>query len=305
VPNLELWGGVECTVNRVGETYSDQVRRSGHHDRPDDIALVASTGIKTLRYPVLWERVAPDGLIGADWSWTDDRLDRLRRLGIRPIAGLLHHGSGPRTTNLLDPDFPRLFAEYAGAVARRYPWIDLYTPVNEPLTTARFSALYGHWYPHCRDDRSFVTALLHQVMATALAMRAIRRVNSSAQLVQTEDAGRTFSTPRLDYQAAFENHRRWLTFDLLSGRVSRGHPLRDWLIGCGATPEALDALTHEPCRPDVVGLNYYLTSDRFLDDRLELYPGVAPGGNGRDTYVDVDAVRVRASGCAGHHPIVK
>jgi dTDP-4-dehydrorhamnose reductase len=304
VPNLELWGGVECTVNRVGETYSDQVRRSGHHDRPDDIALVASTGIKTLRYPVLWERVAPDGLIGADWSWTDDRLDRLRRLGIRPIAGLLHHGSGPRTTNLLDPDFPRLFAEYAGAVARRYPWIDLYTPVNEPLTTARFSALYGHWYPHCRDDRSFVTALLHQVMATALAMRAIRRVNSSAQLVQTEDAGRTFSTPRLDYQAAFENHRRWLTFDLLSGRVSRGHPLRDWLIGCGATPEALDALTHEPCRPDVVGLNYYLTSDRFLDDRLELYPGVAPGGNGRDTYVDVDAVRVRASGCAGHHPIV-
>ena len=25
----------------------------------------------------------------------------------------------------------------------RYPWIDAYTPVNEPLTTARFSGLYG------------------------------------------------------------------------------------------------------------------------------------------------------------------
>jgi dTDP-4-dehydrorhamnose reductase len=304
VRNLELWGGVECTVNRVGETFSDQVRRTGHHDRPEDIALVASTGIRTLRYPVLWERIAPDGLQRADWAWADDRLERLRRLGIRPIAGLVHHGSGPRTTNLLDPDFPRLFAEYAGAVARRYPWIDLYTPVNEPLTTARFSALYGHWYPHCRDDRSFVTALLHQVMATALAMRAIRAVNPRARFVQTEDAGRTHSTPDLDYQAAFENHRRWLTVDLMCGRVSRGHPLRDWLSDCGADAATLHALTEQPCPPDVVGLNYYLTSDRFLDDRLERYPGGTHGGNGRDVYVDLDAVRARPSVCAGHHRIL-
>ena len=254
---LELWGGVECTVNRVGETFSDQVCRSGHHDRPEDLALVASTGIKTLRYPVLWERIAPDGLQRADWGWTDDRLERLRHLGIRPIASLVHHGSGPRATNLLDPDFPRLFAEYAGAVARRYPWIDFYTPVNEPLTTARFSALYGHWYPHYRDDRSFVTALLHQIMATALAMRAIRTVNPRARLVQTEDAGRTYSTAGLDYQATFENHRRWLTVDLLSGRVSRGHPLRDWLVGCGADtngPRGVDEapLSARRCRAELL-----------------------------------------------------
>jgi len=304
VRNLELWGGVECTVNRVGETFSDQVRRSGHHDRPEDIALVASTGIRTLRYPLLWERIAPRGLRTADWAWADDRLGRLRRFGIRPIAGLVHHGSGPHATNLLDPDFPRLFAEYAGAVAHRYPWIDLYTPVNEPLTTARFSALYGHWYPHHHDDRSFVTALLHQIMATTLAMRAIRAVNPRARLVQTEDAGRTCSTPGLDYQATFENHRRWLTVDLLSGRVSRGHPLRDWLVGCGADAETLDALTEQPCPPNVIGLNYYLTSDRFLDDRVERYPDEPHDGNGRDRYVDVDAVRARPAGCAGHHRIL-
>ena len=27
---LELWGGVECTVNRVGNGYSDQLTVSGH-----------------------------------------------------------------------------------------------------------------------------------------------------------------------------------------------------------------------------------------------------------------------------------
>ena len=43
-------------------------------------------------------------------------------------------------------------------VAERYPWVRRYTPVNEPLTTARFSALYGLWYPHVRDDAAFLRA---------------------------------------------------------------------------------------------------------------------------------------------------
>ena len=42
--------------------------------------------------------------------------------------------------------------------------------------------------------------------------------------------------------------------------------------------------------PDLIGLNYYLTSDRFLDHRLELYPRELWGGNGRERYADVDVV---------------
>ena len=51
----------------------------------------------------------------------------------------------------------------AGAAAERYPWIEDWTPVNEPLTTARFSALYGHWYPHAQDEHAFWLALLNQI----------------------------------------------------------------------------------------------------------------------------------------------
>ena len=71
-------------------------------------------------------------------------------------------------------------------MAERYPWVQDWTPVNEPLTTARFSGLYGVWYPHERSDQAFVRCLLHQVQATVLAMRAVRRVNPQAQLVQTD-----------------------------------------------------------------------------------------------------------------------
>jgi dTDP-4-dehydrorhamnose reductase len=137
----ELWGGVECTVNRVGDRCFDALKRDGHDRRIEDLDLFADLGLSALRYPVLWERTAPNGLDRADWRWADARLGRIRSLGMEPLVGLLHHGSGPETTRLLDPLFPEQFAAYAGAVARRYPWVTRYLPVNEPLTTARFSGL--------------------------------------------------------------------------------------------------------------------------------------------------------------------
>lgn len=287
----ELWGGIECTYNRVADSYGCQLTRSGHLERSADLDAIAGLGLRTLRYPLLWERTAPDSLAQADWRWTDERLAQLRRLGVAPIAGLVHHGSGPAHTSLLDPRFPELVAQYAAAVASRYPWIDAWTPINEPLTTARFSGLYGHWYPHRRDDAAFVRMLLNQCRATQLAMREIRRVNPRARLIATEDLGHTLSTPRLRYQADFENERRWLSFDLLCGTVDRRHPLRPYLLAAGATADELAALCDEPA-PDVLGVNHYVTSSRFLDDRIEHYPWSSVGGNGRHMYADVEAVRV-------------
>ena len=52
-----------------------------------------------------------------------------------------------------------------------------YTPINEPLTTARFCGLYGLWYPHARDHQVFLRILVNQITAIRLAMRAIRQVN--------------------------------------------------------------------------------------------------------------------------------
>src|SRR5579884_1805547 len=109
---LELWGGVECTVNRVEDTYFDQLARSGHADRISDLDRFAELGIRALRQPVLWERSTGNSA-ESHWNWADRWLGRLRDLHIRPILGLVHHGSGPRDTNLLDPEFPNHLARYA------------------------------------------------------------------------------------------------------------------------------------------------------------------------------------------------
>ncbi|HEX3700684.1 MAG TPA: family 1 glycosylhydrolase [Phenylobacterium sp.] len=288
---LELWGGHECTVNRVGAVFYDQTARSGHDHRIEDLDRFAALGLKALRYPVLWERVAPRAPGEHDWRWTDARLARVRDLGMRPIAGLLHHGSGPAYTSLLDPDFTARFAAYARAAAERYPWIEDWTPINEPLTTARFSALYGHWYPHLTDEPKSWAALVNQVEATCAAMREIRAVRPEARLIQTEDLGRTYATRPLAHQADFDNARRWMTWDLLCGRVQPGHRLWERLEGFGLG-ERLRRLADAPCPPDVIGVNHYLTSDRFLDHQVENYPAERVGGNDFMAFADVEAVRV-------------
>jgi dTDP-4-dehydrorhamnose reductase len=289
---LELWGGIECTINRVNDQFFDQLHYSGHYHRPTDIEVLAATGIKRIRYPLLWEKHQPVQKQPIDWQYSAERLQRLKAVNVDVIAGLVHHGSGPLFTNLLDPNFPELLAAYAGQVAAQFPWICYYTPVNEPLTTARFSGLYGFWYPHKRDDHSLLRMLLNQLRGTVLSMNAIRQINPAAKLVQTEDLGKTYSTELLQYQADFENHRRWLTYDLLCGLVTPDHPLWPYLIENGITAKELQFFRQHPCPPDIFGFNHYLTSERYLDENLERYARHTHGGNGRHCYADVEAVRV-------------
>jgi len=302
---VELWGGLECTVNRVLDEYFSQMERNGHAARRDDLERFASLGIRAIRYPVLWERTAPDGLADADWSWPDERLPGLQSLGVTPIVGLVHHGSGPRHTSLVDPGFAGQLAEFAGAVARRYPWIDYYTPVNEPLTTARFSGLYGVWYPHGRDERSFIQALLNQCRAVVLSMRAIREVNPEAKLVQTDDLGKTYSTSEMSELAEFYNERRWLSWDLLCGKVDEAHPLWTYLLDTGIDAAEFLWFRDNRCPPDIIGINYYITSERWLDHRVERYPREYVGGYRGKQHADIHAASAVATPTPGIGPLLQ
>jgi dTDP-4-dehydrorhamnose reductase len=288
----QLWGGIECTINRVGDQFYDQLEVSGHYTRPGDIEKFASAGMCKLRYPVLWERHQPTADDPIDWTWISTQLELIRSHNITPIAGLIHHGSGPSYTDLLDEKFPDKLAAYALQVATSFPWLDHYTPVNEPLTTARFSGMYGYWYPHHTDERSFIKMLLHQVKAVVLSMQAIRTINPNAKLIQTEDLSKTHSTSLLSYQASFENKRRWLTWDLLCGSVDPDHFFWNYFIKNGITEKDLRFFMENKCPPDIMGFNYYITSERYLDENISNYPACSHGGNHRHQYADVEAVRV-------------
>ena len=84
---------------------------------------------------------------------------RLRELGITPIVDLCHFGIPDWLGNFQNPEFPTYFAEYAGAFAKRFPYLQLYTPINEIFIAAMFSAQYGWWNECLQSDKAFVTAL--------------------------------------------------------------------------------------------------------------------------------------------------
>ena len=297
-----LWGGVECSVVRIEDEWRDQVRETGHYTRGvRDVGLIAELGIRTVRYPVLWEWSAPGLSVGSDWQ--SRQLDALHRRGIAVVAGLLHHGSGPPGTDLLDPLLPERLAAHAVTVAERYPAIQSWAVVNEPQTTARFSCLYGLWYPHLHEEAAFLRAVANQCRAVLLSTRAIRARSPAAKFLQTEDIGRVFATAPLRGQAEYENSRRWLSLDLLFGRVGRDHPWRTAMEAAGVPARHLDELATGEAAPDLVGVNYYVTSDRFLDHRLARYPARMHGGNAWHAYVDTEAARAPLSpGLIGWEP---
>ncbi len=244
----------------------DQLAETGHEVRATDLDLLASLGVGASRYPVLWEKTAPGREGTLHLEWATRRLERLRELGIEPIVTLLHHGSGPHHTNLLDPAFPELFAAYAGAVAAAFPWIRRWTPINEPLTTARFATLYGHWYPNRRDDRAFGHALANEALAMLLGMEAIGRSAPGALFVITEDLQNFHALdPRVEAFVAHKRERMFLSIELTMGRVVPGHSLYAYLTQtCGVEAALLARIAAHARPPDLVGWNYYPNSERAL-----------------------------------------
>lgn len=51
---IALWGGVECTFNRVHDQYFNQLESNGHALRLSDLDRFKGLGIQAIRYPVLW-----------------------------------------------------------------------------------------------------------------------------------------------------------------------------------------------------------------------------------------------------------
>ncbi|RYY71566.1 MAG: glycosyl hydrolase family protein [Chitinophagaceae bacterium] len=286
-----IWAGMECTISRTHDDFHDQLACGGYYTN-DYLDHVLQLNPKAVRFPILWERHEPVQGAAIDWTWARSQLNKLREQGVAPIVGLLHHGSGPAFTDLADPSFPGLLAEYAGRVAQAFPWVQYWSPVNEPLTTARFSGLYGHWYPHKKNDRDFLKMLINQAKAIVLSMAAIREISPEAKLIQTEDLAKTYSSPALRYQASFENNRRWLSLDLLCGKLTEKHPLYNYFIDNGISAADLRFFQDNPCAPAIIGANYYITSERYLATDLANYPVHTHGGNGQHAYADVEAIRV-------------
>lgn len=258
--------GIENSYPTIaGGVRVDEMDKCGHYERwREDLALVSQLGLRYLRWgPPLYRTLVGPGRY--DWSWCDEALAEMDRLGIEPILDLCHFGLPDWLGNFQNDDFPDYFAEYAAACAARYQRVRRWTPVNEILITALFSARYGWWNERLASERAFVRATLNLCRANLLAMRAIRSRLPDALFIQSESLEYTHaSAPALQRAADFHNERRFLPLDLTYGRALSG-PMRRYLLENGATAAELVFFRRHSTRTGcVLGTDYYVTNEHLL-----------------------------------------
>jgi beta-glucosidase/6-phospho-beta-glucosidase/beta-galactosidase len=221
IDNFMFCTGIENSSPTIdnGRTRVDQLESCRFYERwRDDFALVNELGVSFLRYgpPIHRTWLAAERY---DWEFADLTLAELKRRKIVPIIDLCHFGLPDWLGNFQNSDFPELFATYAAAFAERYPWVQLYTPVNEMYICASFSAMYGWWNEQLTGDRNFVTALKHIVRANVLAMHAILDRKPESIFVQSESSEYFHAeSPNAIKPAELMNSMRFLSLDLNYGR---------------------------------------------------------------------------------------
>jgi hypothetical protein len=188
--NFMFATGIECSYPTIdqGRIRRDMLEECRHYKCwKEDLRLVKELGLRVLRYGLPYYSIhqAPGKF---DWTFADEVMREIKRLKITPILDLMHFGVPGWVGDYQNPELPLHFAEYAGAVARRYPWVRFYTPVNEIYVTAKASAKDGVWNEQLTTDRAFVTAIKNIVAASILATHQIARNRPDCVIVQSESA---------------------------------------------------------------------------------------------------------------------
>lgn len=243
----------------------DEMEKCGHYVHWEtDFLLVKELGLEFLRYgPPLYSTHTGPGQY--DWAFTDQVFNRLRELEICPIVDLCHFGVPDWLGNFQNPDFPYHFAEYAEAFAKRFPDLQLYTPINEIFIAAMFSGQYGWWNERLQSDAAFVNALKNLCKANVMAMHAILRIQPEATFIQSESSEYFHAIdPAATPLARFLNQKRFLSLDL-----TYGYPLNvtmyNYLLNNGMTPNEYRWFTDNQVKGRcIMGNDYYVTNEHIV-----------------------------------------
>lgn len=259
--------GIECsnpTINH-GRTRRDLLLECGHYEHwKEDLRLVQEMGLKVLRYGLPYHKVHR-GPGKYDWSFADEVMREMQRLGITPILDLLHFGVPNWIGNFQNPELPVHFAAYAGEVAARYPWVRYYTPVNEIYVTAKMSAKDGIWNEQLKTDKAFVTAMKHLVAASIMATHAIALRRPDAIIVQSESAEYMHEARAEQSEAVkLSNKQRLISLDLLYAHPPDADVLM-YMMDNGLTRDEYDwFMKGEPPGYQIMGNDYYGRNEKIL-----------------------------------------
>ncbi len=259
--------GIECSNPTIdhGRTRRDLLEECGHYKRwREDLSLTRELGLKVLRYglPYHLTHLGPGRY---DFSFADEVMAEMKRLGIIPILDLLHFGVPDWLGNFQNPELPMHFADYAEVVAQRYPWVRFYTPVNEIYVCARISAKDGVWNEQLKTDFGFVTAIKHLVAASILATQRIAKHRPDAVIVQSESAEYIHEARSLPTnETKLANKQRFISLDLLYAYPPDADTYI-YMMDNGLTKDQYEwFMAGEPPGYQIMGNDYYGRNEHII-----------------------------------------
>jgi beta-glucosidase/6-phospho-beta-glucosidase/beta-galactosidase len=243
----------------------DEMQKACHYTHwKQDFELVKELGLKFLRYGPPYYKVH-QGPNQYDWAFTDETFKYLQELDIVPLVDLCHFGVPDWIGDFQNADWPIHFAEYARDFAKRFPYLQFYTPINEIFIAATFSAQYGWWNECLSSDKTFVNALKNICKANVLAMNAILKVQPQATFIQSESTEYFHAeAPDCFAHAEFLNQKRFLSLDL-----TYGYPVSvimyEYLLQNGMTKEEYRwFMTQDVSAKCIMGNDYYITNEHMV-----------------------------------------
>jgi hypothetical protein len=252
LPPMELWAFLENSdFQRMkdGALYrQDEVALIRHDEFLEtDYQLMQSIGCKGVRDAARWYRTHPaPGKF--DWAWIDQMAEVAAKYGQVLYLDLWHYGY-PDWLDILSPDAPKHFADFAHAIATRYPALTHYCICNEPSLLVELGGRQGVWTPFLKGDEAAEVFRKQICRLIIQASEAVLAVNPNALLILPEPWHATERNPE---------HNQAAVIDSVLGR-------RDPELG------GRDALV------TIIGLNHYRDSTlppfhRLLINAARRYP---------------------------------
>jgi 6-phospho-beta-glucosidase len=272
-------------VERVAGSQSlKDVAIDFYHRYPDDIRLFAEMGFSCLRVSIAWTRIFPNGdeqqPNEAGLAYYDRLFDELAAHDIHPLVTLSHYempwhlvkqygGWGNRQVI-------GFFEHYARTVFTRYQHkVSLWLTFNE-INMSLHAPLTGVGLPETSSKGEVYQAIHHQLVASALAVKACHEINPEARIGNMLLGGLVYplSCKPDDVLETLQENRKWLFFgDVQCRGAYPGYMLRffrDNHIQLDITDADRQILRSTV---DFISFSYYMsgcvTADETLNQQLQ------------------------------------
>jgi|GEM_PF-2449154 len=185
---MELWAFLENSDfvrHKDGQLYrQDEVDLIRHDEFLEvDYQLMVDIGCVGIRDAARWYISHPaPGIF--DWTWMDRIVAAAEKYKLKLYLDLWHYGY-PNWLDILAPDAPKHFADFARSIAQRYPSIQYYCISNEPSLFVELAGRQGQWSPFLREANP--SRFRHQVSKMIIeASKAVLEVKPDAILIIPE-----------------------------------------------------------------------------------------------------------------------